>query len=41
MYHEKGGMIRLQPANSGMPPIRLPAARVQIQGRVVGVMRKF
>ncbi|MGH9393252.1 MAG: transcriptional repressor LexA [Terriglobales bacterium] len=41
MYHEKGGMLRLQPANAAMPPIRVAAKRVQIQGRVVGVLRKY
>jgi len=41
LYHEKGGMLRLQPANSAMPPIRVAARRVQIQGRVIGVLRKY
>lgn len=41
LYHEKGGMLRLQPANSTMPPIRVAARRVQIQGRVIGVLRKY
>ena len=40
-YREAGGRIRLQPANSEMQPIVLPAAQVKIQGRVVGVMRKY
>jgi repressor LexA len=40
-YREAGGKIRLQPANSEMQPIVLPAAQVKIQGRVVGVMRKY
>ncbi|HXE31973.1 MAG TPA: transcriptional repressor LexA [Terriglobales bacterium] len=40
IYREKGGIIRLQPANAAMPPIRVPAERVQIQGRVLGVLRK-
>jgi repressor LexA len=40
-YRESGGKIRLQPANSEMQPIILPANQVKIQGRVVGVMRKF
>jgi repressor LexA len=41
IYHEKGGIIRLQPANAAMPPIRVPAASVRIQGRVIGVLRKY
>jgi repressor LexA len=40
-YREPGGKVRLQPANSEMRPIVLPAACVQIQGRVVGVLRKY
>ena len=40
-YREPGGRIRLQPANSAMSPIVLPGAEVKIQGRVVGVLRKY
>ncbi|HVC00196.1 MAG TPA: transcriptional repressor LexA [Candidatus Dormibacteraeota bacterium] len=40
-YREGGGRIRLQPANSEMAPILLPAEEVRVQGRVVGVLRKF
>jgi repressor LexA len=40
-YREPGGKIRLQPANSEMQPIVLPAGQVKIRGRVVGVMRKY
>jgi repressor LexA len=40
-YREPGGKIRLQPANSEMQPIIVPAAEVRIQGRVVGVLRKY
>ena len=40
-YRESGGRIRLQPANSAMAPIVVPAADVKIQGRVVGVLRKY
>lgn len=40
LYREKGGVIRLQPANIKMPPIRVAANRVQIQGRVVGLLRR-
>jgi repressor LexA len=40
-YREAGGKIRLQPANSEMAPIVVPAADVKIQGRVVGVLRKY
>jgi repressor LexA len=40
-YAEAGGRIRLQPANSTMSPILLDASRVQIQGRVLAVLRKY
>jgi repressor LexA len=40
-YREPGGKIRLQPANSEMAPIIVPSADVKIQGRVVGVLRKY
>jgi repressor LexA len=40
-YREAGGKIRLQPANSEMAPIIVPATEVKIQGRVVGVLRKY
>jgi repressor LexA len=40
-YREAGGKIRLQPANSEMHPIILPAGDVKIQGRVIGVLRKY
>jgi len=40
-YREPGGKIRLQPANSEMQPIVAPAAEVKIQGRVIGVLRKY
>ncbi len=40
-YRERNGKIRLQPANSQMDPIVLPARNVKIQGRVIGVLRKY
>jgi repressor LexA len=40
-YREPGGKIRLQPANSTMSPIVVNGADVKIQGRVIGVLRKF
>jgi repressor LexA len=41
LYHEPGGQIRLQPANASMQPIIVNAADVQIQGRVLAVLRKY
>jgi repressor LexA len=40
-YREAAGKVRLQPANSQMAPIIVPAADVRIQGRVIGVLRKY
>jgi repressor LexA len=40
-YREDGDMARLQPANERMEPIRVPLSDVQIQGRVLAVLRKF
>ncbi len=40
-YREPGNKVRLQPANSEMEPIRVPAGRVRIQGRLLAVLRKY
>ncbi len=40
LYRENG-RIRLQPANPGMAPIVVDSNQVQVQGVVVGVMRKY
>ena len=40
-YREPDGTIRLQPANSTMQPIRVSPAALQVQGRVLAVLRKF
>ena len=41
LYRERGGRVRLQPANPSMEPIIEDARDVQIQGVVVGVIRKY
>ena len=41
LYREPGGRIRLQPANARMEPIRVPASEVTVQGRVIGVLRRY
>ena len=41
LYHDPDGRIRLQPANSSMQPIIVEGANVQVQGRVLAVLRKF
>jgi repressor LexA len=40
-YRDPGGRIRLQPANTTMQPIFVDPEQVQVQGVVVGVMRKY
>ncbi len=40
-YRESDTLARLQPANSSMPPIMVPLADLQIQGRVLAVLRKY
>lgn len=41
IYREQGNMIRLQPANEAMSPIRIPASQVEIRGRLLAVLRKY
>jgi repressor LexA len=40
-FYLEGGSIRLQPANAEMQPIYLPASEVEVQGRVLGVLRRY
>jgi repressor LexA len=40
-FYREGQRIRLQPANPAIQPLILDPATVQIQGIVVGVMRKY
>jgi len=40
-FRERDGKVRLQPANAQMDPIMVSARDVRIQGRVVGVLRKY
>jgi repressor LexA len=37
----EGGKVRLQPSNASMQPIIVPAGSVQVQGKVIGVLRKY
>jgi repressor LexA len=41
LYRDPGGKILLQPANATMQPIFVEPENVQIQGVVIGVMRKY
>jgi repressor LexA len=40
-YHAPGNMARLQPANAAMDPILVPLAELEIQGKVLAVLRKY
>jgi repressor LexA len=40
-FYRENGRVRLQPANPAMQPIMVDQDQVQIQGVVVGVMRKY
>jgi len=40
-FYREGENIRLQPSNVNMKPIVVPAASVDVQGRVIGVLRKY
>mgnify|MGYP003335328617 CR=1 FL=1 len=40
-FYRDNGRIRLQPANATMQPLVYDADQVQVQGIVVGVMRKY
>ena len=37
----EGANTRLQPSNAAMKPIIVPAKSVALQGRVIGVLRKY
>jgi repressor LexA len=40
-FYREGDNIRLQPSNANMKPIVVHASVVEIQGRVIGVLRKY
>lgn len=40
-FYDEGDDVRLQPANAAMDPIRVPKKDVQVQGRVLAVLRKY
>ena len=40
-YFREGAQVRLQPANPAVPVLMLPEDRVQVQGVVIGVLRRF
>jgi repressor LexA len=40
-FYLEGSLVRLQPSNAEMNPIFVSAAQVAIQGRVLGMLRKY
>jgi repressor LexA len=40
-YRETDGSVRLQPANRTMEPIRVAASDIQVQGKLLAVLRKY
>jgi repressor LexA len=40
-FRERGGRVRLQPANSRLKPIFVDEADLRIQGVVIGVLRRY
>ncbi len=40
-FYREGSLVRLQPSNAEMAPIYAPATNVSIQGRVLGMLRKY
>jgi repressor LexA len=40
-YYVEGDVVRLQPSNSEMEPIYVPRSDVAIQGRLLGMLRKY
>ena len=41
LFRERGGRVRLQPANARMKPILVDGGDLRIQGVVIGVLRKY
>jgi repressor LexA len=40
-FNEPGGRVRLQPANAAMQPIVVDRSRLQIQGKLIAVHRRY
>jgi repressor LexA len=40
-YREPDGRVRLQPANAAMQPIFIDPSQLDVQGKVLAVMRKY
>jgi repressor LexA len=40
-FYREGNRVRLQPANPDFKPIVVPREQVQVQGVVIGVLRRY
>jgi repressor LexA len=40
-FYRENGRVRLQPANPSMQPLMIEADQVQVQGVIIGVMRRY
>jgi len=40
-FYQEGAMVRLRPSNPEMEEMMLPASRVEVRGRVVGLLRNY
>ncbi len=40
-FYVEGNVVRLQPSNAEMEPIYVPAQQLEIQGRVLGMLRRY
>lgn len=40
-YYTEGALVRLQPSNAEMDPIYVPGEQVAIQGKVLGMLRRY
>jgi repressor LexA len=40
-FYLEGSVVRLQPSNAEMEPIMVPAGQVEVQGKVLGILRRY
>jgi repressor LexA len=40
-FFREGSMVRLQPANESYEPITVPASQVEVQGKVIAIVRRL
>ena len=40
-FYREGSRVRLQPENRSMAPLIMDAREVQVQGKVIGLIRRY